>query len=140
MHCTDWLPTVAAMAGVEMPSDREIDGKDQTPFLAGDQETSNRDGFIYWNGERMYGVKWQNFKFVFVKQEYLTDPAPPLGIFQIVNLITDPQERMPYTHNTMRHSWTAAHFFRLLGEFTESVKREPLIPAGAPLDHVPRAN
>ena len=33
------------------------------------------------------------------------------------------------------HSWTVAHFNRLLGEFEESVKREPLIPMGAPLDH-----
>jgi arylsulfatase len=32
-----------------------------------------------------------------------------------------------------------AHFGRLLKEFHMSVAREPLIPAGAPLDHVPKA-
>jgi hypothetical protein len=32
-----------------------------------------------------------------------------------------------------------AHFGRLMKEFQESVKREPLIPAGAPLDYVPKA-
>ena len=31
-----------------------------------------------------------------------------------------------------------AHFGRLMKEFQESVKREPLIPAGAPLDFVPK--
>jgi len=37
------------------------------------------------------------------------------------------------------HTWTIAHFARILREFQESVERRPLIPARAPLDnHVPR--
>jgi hypothetical protein len=32
-----------------------------------------------------------------------------------------------------------AHFGRLLKEFQMSVAREPLIPAGAPLDYMPNA-
>jgi arylsulfatase len=44
------------------------------------------------------------------------------------------QEVVPHVH-----SWTAQHFNRLLGEFRASAQREPLIPAGAPLDHVPTA-
>ena len=51
------------------------------------------------------------------------------------NLIVDPKERkaidLPYIH-----SWTAAHFGKIMKEFAASVKRESLIPAGAPLDHV----
>jgi len=35
------------------------------------------------------------------------------------------------------HSWTVTHFNRLLGEFRASVKREPPVPSGAPLDFVP---
>jgi hypothetical protein len=35
------------------------------------------------------------------------------------------------------HSWTVTHFNRLLGEFQASVKREPPVPQGAPLDFVP---
>jgi hypothetical protein len=37
------------------------------------------------------------------------------------------------------HSWTAVHFGKILKDFALSVRREPLIPAGALLDHVPRA-
>ncbi len=138
MHVTDWFTTLLTMAGLQVPDDREIDGKDQSPFLYGQQEESNRDGFIYWNGERMYGVKWRNFKLVLVQQKYFTDPALPLGFPHIVNLVTDPKEREPY-HPVYYHTWTMAHFGRLIKEFQDSVKREQLIPAGAPLDLVPKA-
>ena len=137
MHITDWFTTLLAMAGLPAPKDRVIDGKDQSPFLFGEQEKSNREGFIYWNGEKMYGVKWQNFKMVLVQQKYFTDPVLPFATPHIINLLTDPKEREPY-NPVYLHTWTFAHFGRLMKEFQESVKREPLIPAGAPLDYVPK--
>jgi arylsulfatase len=137
-HITDWFTTLLRMAGLPVPNDRVIDGKDQSAFLAGQQTKSQRDGFIYWNGAKMYGVKWQNFKLVLVEQKYLTDPALPLSNPHIVNLVTDPKEREPF-NPVYLHSWTMTHFGRLLKEFEMSVAREPLIPAGAPLDYVPNA-
>jgi arylsulfatase A-like enzyme len=137
-HITDWFSTLLVMAGLVIPNDRVIDGKDQSAFLYGKQPNSNRDGFIYWNGEKIFGVKWQNFKLVLVVQKYLTDPALPLSNPHIVNLVVDPKEREPY-NPVYYHSWTAAHFGRLLKEFQMSVGREPLIPAGAPLDYVPKS-
>lgn len=136
VHITDWFVTLAAMAGLPVPDDRMIDGVDQTPFLSGEQEHSNREGFIYWNGDKLYGVKWQNFKLVLVEQKYSTDPALPLGFPHIINLMTDPKEREPY-NQVYYHTWTMAHFGRLLKQFQLSVQREPLIPAGAPVDYTP---
>jgi arylsulfatase len=86
--------------------------------------------------DTLYGVKWRNFKMVMYLQRSSVEPSLKLASPHIVNLTVDPRERkaidLPYLH-----SWTALHFGRILKDYAASVKREPLIPAGAPLDHVP---
>src|SRR4029079_16305890 len=88
VHITDWSTTLLVMAGLPFPDDRVIDGKDQSVFLSGRQDKSSREGFIYWNGAKMYGVKWQNFKLVLVQQKYLSDPGLPLGNPPVATLLT----------------------------------------------------
>ena len=74
---------------VGVPDDRIIDGVDQRAFFAGEQERSDREGFLYWLGPTLYGVKWRNFKLRLVLQKYLTDPALTLPNPHVINLITD---------------------------------------------------
>jgi arylsulfatase len=138
MHVTDWFTTLLHAAGVRPPEDRVIDGVNQLPWLTGAADSSQREGYIYWMGEEIYGAKWRNFKMVMVAQKYSTDPPARLSSPWIINLTVDPQEREPFTMPHV-HTWTGAHFNRLIGAFRASVQREPLIPAGAPLDHVPAA-
>jgi arylsulfatase len=64
------------------------------------------------------------------------DAAAKLSGPRIINLVTDPHEREPVSLPHL-HSWTAAHFTRLLTEFHASVEREPVIPIGVPVDFVP---
>lgn len=136
VHVTDWFATLLTMAGLPVPGDRVIDGVDQSAFLYGHQERSNREGFPFWVGDQLYGVKWKNFKLVLVQQKYLTDPAPRKGFLRIINLMVDPKEREPYNARYL-HTWTVFHFGKLLRAYQESIQREPPIPAGAPLDYVP---
>jgi arylsulfatase A-like enzyme len=138
VHVTDMFATLVNWAGGQVPADRVIDGIDQTPFFLAEQEESNREGFIFWVGERMHGAKWRNFKLRLVDQKYYFDPAPPLGFAHLQNLAVDPKEREPINYPYL-HTWTVAHFARMLKEFQASVEKEPLIPAGAPLDYVPKA-
>lgn len=138
MHITDWFTTILRATGVPVPSDRVIDGVDQLDWLTGRTSSSRREGYVYWMGQEIYGVKWRNFKLVLVEQRYLSDAAQKLATPRIINLVTDPQEREAVSLPHL-HTWTAYHFNRLIGEYEASVRREPLIPPGAPLDHVPRA-
>jgi len=115
-----------------------LDGVDQLDWLTGAAPASARDGYLFWMGPELYGVKWRNFKLALVAQKYSTDPVGRLSAPRIINLVTDPQEREPLNAQYL-HSWTVAHFNRLLGAYRASVAREPLIPAGAPLDFVPAA-
>jgi arylsulfatase A-like enzyme len=136
MHVTDWFTTLLRAAGAGEPADRVIDGLNQLAWLTGQQPSSLRDGYLYWMGPELYGVKWRNFKLALVQQKYSTDPVGRLSSPRIINLITDPQEREPLDLPYM-HSWTVTHFNRLLGEYQASVMREPPVPQGAPLDYVP---
>ncbi len=127
MHVTDWFTTLVRAAGAEVPAGRVIDGVNQLAWLSGQRSSSLRDGYLYWMGPELYGVKWRNFKPAFVAQQYSTDPVGKLSSPRIINLVADPQEREPLDLPYM-HSWTVTHFNRLLGEFQASIEREPPVP------------
>ena len=137
VHITDMFTTLLLWAGLEVPKDRVIDGIDQRAFIEGKQKNSNREGFLYWMNDTLYGVKWRNFKMVMVEQKTLSDPAQFLATPHLINLDTDPKERKPYDYPYI-HTWVGAHTGKLLQDYQASVKREPLIPVGAPLDYVPK--
>jgi arylsulfatase len=136
MHVVDWYTTLLSAAGASAPADRVIDGVDQLGWLTGHDETSHRDGYIYWMGPEIYGVKWHDFKLVLVEQELSTDAPRPLASPRLINLLVDPHEREPITLPHL-HSWTVTHFNRILGAFHASLEHEPLTPAAAPLEYVP---
>lgn len=136
VHITDMFTTIVRWTGADVPGDRVIDGVDQRAFFEGQQDNSAREGFPFWMGETLYGVKWRNFKLVMYKQATFFEPALKLATPQVINLLVDPGERKPAALPYL-HSWTAAHFNNILRDFAESVRREPLIPAGAPVDYVP---
>jgi arylsulfatase len=135
MHVTDWFTTLLHAAGLQEPQDRQIDGMNQLDWLCGKTEASKREGYLYWMGPQLYGAKWRNFKLVLKDQRYMFDPVETLPLPRLVNLTTDPQERerisLPHLH-----TWAAYHLNHIIGAFQESVRREPLVPMGAPLGHV----
>lgn len=83
------------------------------------------------------GLEGRNFKLVMVEQRTLTDPALPLPNPHLINLDTDPKEREPVDYPYL-HTWVGVHIAKILQDYQESVKRESLIPVGAPLDFVPK--
>lgn len=60
----DVLPTFAALAGAsdKVPTDRTIDGVDQTELLLGKSESGSRDGFHYWDGDELQAIRSGKWK------------------------------------------------------------------------------
>ena len=60
----DFLPTLGALAGYGQPSDRIIDGVDQTDLLLGKSEVGARDSYLYFSKGELQAVRkgpWKLF-------------------------------------------------------------------------------
>jgi arylsulfatase len=53
VHAMDLFPTLAAIAGGKIPSDRVVDGIDMSSFFLGDAQQSGREGFIVYMGNEV---------------------------------------------------------------------------------------
>ena len=80
----------ARIAGGKVPDDRVIDGVDQTDFLLGKQEKSNREGLIVYMGNDVWGVKWRNWKLHLKEQDNTLSGTVDYGLPRVYNLYKDP--------------------------------------------------
>ncbi len=136
VHCVDLFPTLLRMAGATVPSDRPIDGIDQSDLLLGTQGTSKRAGFVIFVGDQLYAVKWHNWKSHMIWQETKYDaPVRFSTVPKVVNLITDPREQRQVAEPD--NTWLQYPLAQLMGAFAESVKKFPSVPMGAPDDYQP---
>ena len=137
VHAVDLYPTLIRWAGGVVPDDRPIDGKDMGEFLCGSTPVSGRTGFPVYVGDQLHAVKWRNWKFHFVWQEYMYEPAQKLPIPRAFNLLDDPRER----HDVFlpANSWIQFPVSTLLDDWHASLAAFPSVPVGAPDDWLPEA-
>jgi len=125
----DFFPTLARIAGGELPDDRAIDGLDQTDFLLGKSDSSAREGVLFFSGRTLLAVKWRRFKM------FLTgdDPAPRVRSWRrlwaplIYNVEQDPREEVDIA---MANMWLLEPMIRQVFVFLFSVDEEGLILPG----------
>jgi arylsulfatase A-like enzyme len=88
----DILPTCLALAGVEPPTDRTLDGVNLLPMLRG-AAPSERDTMFFYRGTRLYAVRLGPWKVHFTTQAGYGDQPheqdPPL----LFHLEHDPSEK-----------------------------------------------
>ncbi|WP_395663922.1 arylsulfatase [Aestuariivirga sp.] len=132
VHGVDMFATLARITGAHIPSDRPMDSIDQSEFLTGKSQKSNREGFPIWGANTLLAVKWRNWKLHFYKQDTMFDPPQKLGIPFIINLYTDPREEKPTVD-----SWVMTPMLKIVASFQESTKGFPLIPMGTPDPYAP---
>ncbi|MHC5113091.1 MAG: arylsulfatase [Planctomycetota bacterium] len=128
VHAMDLFPTLANLAGGQVPDDRVIDGKDMTDFLLGRSAQSGRDGFIVYMGNDVFGVKWKDWKIHFKEQDAWNTILRTYTMPRVYNLMNDPRE-----HDSVLfpHTWVLKAALPQLEEHVASLKQNPPIPPGA---------
>jgi len=137
VHAMDLFPTLATIAGGEVPTDRVIDGIDVTDFFVGESQNSGRDGFIVYMGNDVFGVKWQNWKLHFKEQRGWNGVLREYTMPRVYNLMNDPQE---IDNVLFPHTWVPKAALPQLEEHVSSLKEFPPIPTGTPDPYIPPEN
>ena len=141
MHITDLYPTLARIAGAEIPTDRTIDGIDQVDFLTGKAEHSARDGFPVYNGDTFQAYKWRNWKLHFKTQGTMRSVIEQPGMPRVYNLLADPKEQYDLVEHGGRDGednfWVMPAVMKLVMKHYQSLAAEPPIPLGTPDPYKP---
>jgi arylsulfatase len=125
----DLYPTLASLAGAEVPDDRVIDGIDQASLLLGEDDRSAREAVLLFSGRTLLAVKWRRFKVFFTGD----DPSPRNRSWRrlwaplIYNVEQDPREEVEIT---MDNLWLLQPVVRKIYEFLFTVEKEGLILPG----------
>jgi arylsulfatase A-like enzyme len=132
VHLVDMFPTLAKIVGGDIPSDRVIDGVDQSEFLLGKRQQSNRDFFpIYDMKGQVAAVKWKHWKVHFYQQAYSDEP--PLLRRQVTNLLVDPLEM----ESALGYTWVLWAVNKRISEVQASLTKFPAIKPHTPDPYEP---
>ena len=139
VHQFDLLPTLAKIVGGKMPSDRIIDGVDQSQFFLAKTQKSAREAFVIYVGEQIFGVKWRNWKML--TKEFDdgkgTGKIVSFGVPRFYNLYEDPQESYPVTYRSPQNMWVRYPMSELIVKHAQSLQAEPPVKPGATDPYVP---
>ena len=138
MHVTDWFPTLLTLIGhpEKVPADRVIDGIDQSAFLTGQQEKSNRVKFPMYFDALHVGWRYKNFKVLTHKIEHGFAPIQQLAIPHGMNLTVNPEEDLPMQYEDS-HSWLLYKVIPALNQEWQASLKKDCVPFMAPLDFNP---
>jgi len=128
----DWFPTLAGIIGGKVPTDRPIDGIDQSAFILGKQAKSNRESLISFIGEEVVAVRWHQFR-LYPKEFVLTTGNPPMtglagrrtegnGFPAIFNIEADPREEVNILGTS---AWVVGPYLRVIGEYYKTLEKYP---------------
>jgi arylsulfatase len=134
VHAMDLFPTLARIAGGEVPDDRVIDGIDMSGFLLGERDESGREGFVVYMGNDIFGVKWRDWKIHFKEQTAFNGVMREYTMPRVYNLISDPQE---HDNVLFPHTWVLKAGLPQMEEHVASLKKYPPIAAGTPDPYTP---
>jgi hypothetical protein len=129
----DFLPTFAHIVGGKMPTDRPIDGVDQTEVLLGNSAMGYRESLLSFIGGDLVAARWKQWRI------YFTDlrptgigPQREPGIFsanasmagypKVYNIEMDPHEDLV---DGGLFGWVSGPALKVVEEYLESIKKYP---------------
>ena len=124
----------------KVPGDRPIDSIDQSEFLFGEQEKSNREHLMFFHGKDLLAVKWRNYKVHFqvrmpsigpvvqAGQGVVTAIHQRLGIPYIFDLENDPKELW---NMNAANNWLTPILAPILRDYAISTGKFPNIKPGS---------
>ena len=126
-HQIDLFPTLAKFIGVDIPTDRIIDGVDQSQFLMGKTKKSARESLVIYIGNELFGVKWQNWKLLIKEMDEDGYGIKNMAYPSVYNLLVDPKEEVPEL-NYLNDTWVDFPLYQVLEDHEESIENDPGSP------------
>lgn len=127
VHQIDVFPTLAAMVGAGVPTDRKLDGLDQSAFFAGITERSPRESIVIYVNNELYGAKWRNWKILTKQIADDNQTVQTLNFPSIYNLVVDPKEQDPLRTSTF-NTWSAIPLDQVIEDHLASLADDPGSP------------
>lgn len=138
----DFYRSFAHVAGAadRVPTDRPIDSIDQSNFLFGKQQKSNREHLLIFHGKDLLAVKWRNYKIHFqvrmpsigpvvqAGQGVVTATHERLAIPYIFDVENDPKELW---NINAANSWLSEALAPIMRDYAISTQRYPNLKPGA---------
>ena len=133
----DFFPTFANVIGAKVPTDRPIDGVDQTDVLLGKSESGKRESLLTFVGPNMIAARWKQWRMYFTdvhptgqgpqRQPGLWSASSPLAGYPIIyNIEMDPHEDLIVAG---LFGWSGEPPLMEVRKYMESVKKYPNPPA-----------
>ena len=111
----------------EIPTDRIIDGVDQSDFFLGKSEKSARESLVIFIGNELFGAKWQNWKLLIREMDDDGYGIKKMAYPSVYNLLVDPKEEVPEL-NYLNDTWVDFPLYQVLEDHEASIKIDPGTP------------
>jgi arylsulfatase len=133
----DFFPTFAHVIGAQVPTDKPIDGVDQTDVLLGKSETGHREAMLSFVGNQLLAARWKQWRLYFtdvhptgIGPERLpgifSASSPMAGYPKVYNIEIDPHE----DHDCAGYfGWSAEAPLKEVEKYMMSTRKYPNPPA-----------
>lgn len=116
-----------------------LEGINQTDFIEGKKEKSNRESVIVYVGNEIWGAKWRNWKMM--NKEIDRGGGEATRTYEVplfYNLLLDPGEKYPL-QEAEKNLWVRYPMSAALVKHLQSLQQEPTIKSGTPDPFIPKA-